>query len=138
MDPQKTVAKRKRARAKIPAPEMIKWIVGSVVAAGLFMAWFIGYFKPILQKENELSRIENEILRFKAERQSQANEVTRDSLMRSLAFAESLRSAYEFELASLQETYRIRLADADSHLQLLSQRYEQLSTDLKPNRCSTT
>ena len=143
MDPRKIFAKRKRVRAKIPTPSLeiilaiIKAALWAIVAAGLFIAWFIMYFKPILQKENELSRIENEILRFKAEKQSQANEVTRDSLMQmqdslmqSLAIAESLRSAYEFDLASLRETYRLRLADADSHLQLLSQRYEQLSTDL--------
>lgn len=125
MDPRKLTAKRKRSGDRIPSRSLditlliIKAVFWAAVAGGLFIVWFFEYMKPILQKENELARIENEILRFTAERQLQANEVARDSLMRSLALADSLR-----------ETYRLRLVDMDSRLTHLSLQYERLSADL--------
>ena len=112
------------------AKGVAKGVVGGIVAAGLLAVWAVGYFKPVLQKENELSRIENQVLKFRAERQSQANELTRDSLMRSLASADSLRVVLEFELDSLRETYGARIMDLNLRLQSISQQYARLSGDL--------
>jgi hypothetical protein len=34
-------------------------IAASAIAAGLFVSWFIGYFQPILNKNQEITRLEN-------------------------------------------------------------------------------
>ena len=111
----------------------VKWGVAGIVAAGLLAAWGIAYLKPILQKENELARIQNEILSHRAERQSQVNDslalvldAQRDSLVSARAYVDSLIEVYETKLLGTEE----RLRHVSRELADLSTQYAALSENV--------
>jgi len=59
----------KRVRQKWYFNELfVKWVLGGVVAAALVAAWCITYLNPILNKKQELAKIENAIVTQKNER----------------------------------------------------------------------
>jgi hypothetical protein len=53
---------------------LVKWVVGGIVAAGLLAVWIIGYFQPILQKDQEIAKLENKRLTEENLLQRQENE----------------------------------------------------------------
>lgn len=69
---------------------IIRFIIGGIVAIGLFMAWFVSYFQPVMSKKYELAELDNEI-------QSKSNEDKTRELYKNIA---SLRGKYLLLAAS--------------------------------------
>lgn len=123
----------KRNRSTVFTPKiLLQSLVAGLVAAGLLVAWGIGYLKPILERNQELSRIENKILSAENRQQKVRNNEQKISLA-------LLKKALGQDLDQLQEENKKLQSQIDdsktlsttlkSRMEDLSRQYEQLSRE---------
>jgi hypothetical protein len=92
---------------------LAKWVAGGIVLAGLLAAWIIGYFQPILQKEQEVTKLENKRLAEENLLQKQENDkqlkvlaAENDTLKGQIALAVSQAVEQQLAWKELSNEYR--------------------------------
>lgn len=83
--------------------DIIKFIIGGVVTAGLLAAWVVGYFQPILLKKYEIMRLENEKATLKQEMVDFQHKITEIQLQKASLALEEENKKIKNEIAALIE-----------------------------------
>jgi hypothetical protein len=106
---------------------LLKIIIGGIVTAALISAWIIGYFQPILEKNQELAKIEAKILSQKNEEQRLLNIEVSKSLQNLKELTDRNLEVIQIENKKLKE----QQAESEKVLVNLKSRLLEISNEYK-------
>lgn len=114
----------------------LKYLIAGIVAAALITAWGIGYLKPILKKNNELSDIENRILAAEnIEQKNRIEEHQKELEEREKLYQEDLKSLDSINSAiKIQQKESAKLvSNLQDRLNKVSREYNRLAQKQQTN-----
>jgi len=121
----------KRVNAKVWSQKnIVQAAIAGIVLAGLLAAWIVGYFKPILSKNQELATLDNKILTAENKRQRQFNEIKKrelDKLKEQATIEMQQLNTQNSELQEQQQGSVQLIKDLKNKLESISKEYEKLS-----------
>jgi DNA repair exonuclease SbcCD ATPase subunit len=92
----------------------------SIVGAGLFAAWFVGYFQPILNKNQEMAKLNIEELALKTKIQEDKNTIEKNDLYKISVLLSEENSKIKNELEALINQNKI-LENDQKNVAILSE-----------------
>ena len=115
----------------LSAGRIVQLVVGALVAAGLFAAWFTEYFQPILRAESDLAKIE--VKKAETENQLKGLELAKINLEqqeenRRLVNQNKLLENRQKQAVNMAEKFKEELSSTNKQLLKLSESAEENQT----------